>query len=59
MNDQLFTLINERLNKIEGKLDELINWKWQLYGRNVIISSIMGVVGTLVVIGIQYYLNKQ
>lgn len=44
MDNQLFTLINERMNKMEEKIDKLLQFKWQIIGGTLVTSTVLTVI---------------
>ncbi len=38
-NDQLFTMINSRMDRMEKKIDALISFKWKMTGAITVIAS--------------------
>ena len=49
MDDQVFELLNDKINKVEQKVDligvdvkEMLSFKWQIVGGSVVISLIIG-----------------
>lgn len=51
MNDQTFELLNEKINKVESKVDdvakdvkEMLAFKWQIIGGTMVVSAIIGIV---------------
>ncbi len=49
MDDQVFQLIVSRFDKLESKVDELVTFKWKVYGMTVVISAVLGVAVQLVI----------
>lgn len=40
MDEQLYTWLNERLNRLENKIDDLSEWKWKLSGAVMVLAFI-------------------
>lgn len=34
--------LDKRLEKIESTLESIVRWKWQIYGKTVVIATILG-----------------
>jgi hypothetical protein len=50
MNDQVFELIITRLDKLESKIDSLLEWKWKMAGIAIVFSTIAGILVQFVLI---------
>lgn len=44
MDDQVFTLMNDRIERIEDKVDSLLRFKYQIMGSTAVVSLILGLV---------------
>jgi|WetSurMetagenome_2_1015567.scaffolds.fasta_scaffold541484_3 hypothetical protein len=43
MEDQVFQLLVDKIDKLESKIDDLIRIRWSNYGIFLAISSIIGI----------------
>lgn len=42
MDDKVFTLINDRMSRIETKVDQLLEFKWKVIGLAIAVGVIAG-----------------
>ncbi len=43
MDNQLFEIIMDRMDRIEKKVDKLVEFKWQIIGGGIVVSAIITV----------------
>lgn len=50
MNSIIVDLINERMNRIEEKVDRILSFKWQIVGASVALSAMLTIAVQIVAI---------
>lgn len=49
MDNQLFTMINERMNKMEEKIDKILQFKWQIVGGSFVASAVITLLAQIII----------